>query len=65
MLDKMKMKKTANLKIFLSIIWYINLLHPTGQTVWETLSLTTFSASPESTYVRRPEQRTFSAYQTV
>ena len=40
MLDKMKMKKTANLKIFLSII-LIHKLATTNRTeVWETLSPT-------------------------
>ena len=40
MLDKIKMKETANLKIFLSIIWWIDVLQPTGHTGWETLLLT-------------------------
>ena len=54
MLDKMKMKKTANLKNFLSIIWYINLLQPTGQTVWETLSLTKIFQAPSVSWIHLP-----------
>ena len=38
MLDKMKMKETANLKIFMRIFLYINnvMPQPNLQTVWET-----------------------------
>ena len=51
MLDKIKMKETANLKILLSIICCIDVLQPTGHTGWETSLLTALSAPAESTYV--------------